>query len=624
MTQNKSSSLTQLIEVFPTWPQEDLQTALNEAGGDVYVAISRISEGHFSQWSDSTKKTALAPSTFETRPTRTDRNDRIQSRENSNYSNKSENKADSARGQRTVREQRDRPHSTGNRSSAPVKTVASIPNFNVTKSNNAIEDIPWGDSAQTPSSDRPVASLTRAAISNRAFTAPKTSFADAAASALAENPKSEIPDAPMKTISSESSIEAVTENFESELSNRSTVKDLSESVVAVEVIVSEVESILSVEAACIVEPSVIETEIFEEEEIVFMPARATPSLTMEQPAVVLPVRTNLRTNLTVRFGYDSSEDLMTPTGGAVDKAAIEDTQTTKTPITVSALESTFAMLSGSVPAAKSPEPILSQPALEVSAWETSRNSGFGAGSSANNASTGYGNFSRSRQHGGWDYEPTNSTSAANSSSTTQGSFGPAPGFSGPVSPAAPQRFVSRAAAQYEHANVYNSSNSPSGNTVNPPRFSPYEETNAADNNVSQYYTTRIAPQATSGGYPVYRGGNSFNSSRYSTSSRPYYQQHHSAAHPHHQQSPAPHQQSPAPQQQSPPTGHYNSYNPHQNYLNNYHHGYPQYSQHVDQYSHQQHQQPQQPYYQPYQPPNQYLSNSNMHHHSHHQNQHHNA
>ena len=49
-------------------------------------------------------------------------------------------------------------------------------------------------------------------------------------------------------------------------------------------------------------------EIVEEEETVFMPARATPSLTMEQPAVVMPIRTNLRSNLTVRFGYDNSEE----------------------------------------------------------------------------------------------------------------------------------------------------------------------------------------------------------------------------------------------------------------------------------------------------------------------------
>ena len=78
----------------------------------------------------------------------------------------------------------------------------------------------------------------------------------------------------------------------------------------------------------------------------------------------------------------------------------------------------------------------------------------------------------------------------------QGSFGgPAPGFSGPSSPAsaAPQRFVSRAAAQYEHSNVYtpSSASSGTGNTGNS-RFSPYEETSAAGNNVSQYYTNRTA------------------------------------------------------------------------------------------------------------------------------------
>lgn len=615
MTQSKSSSLTQLVEVFPSWPQEDLQTVLNEAGGDVYVAISRISEGHVSQWSDSTKKAVHASPTFETKTTRTDRIDRYQRHDNSSYVNKNENKTDSTRVQRPVREQRDRHQPTGSRNPAPVKNVASAPIPTTKKSKAITEDLSWGNSTEATSYECPVASLTSAAVTDRACTAPKTSFADAAASALAEKPKKQIPAASVKTIDTESYNEVKIDPFDSQPTKPIVTENVPEPSVTVEVSVPEVETALITEVL-VVESSSPKAEIFEEEEIVFMPARATPSLTMEQPAVVLPVRTNLRSNLTVRFGYDASEDLAASASTSGDKSSIEDTQPTKTPITVSALESTFAMLSASsVPVAKSPEPILSQPAPEVSAWESSRNSGFGSGSSASNTSTGYSNFPRGRQHGGWDYEPSNSTSAANASNNAQGSFGPAPGFSGPASPAAPQRFVSRAAAQYEHANVYNSSNSPTGNTVNNSRFSPYEETNAAGNNVSQYYTTRTPIQATSGGYPVYRGGNSFNSSRYSTSSRPYYQQHHSAAHPHHQQSPAS-------QQQSPSTGHYTPYNPHQNYLNNYHHGYPQYSQHADQYAHpQQHQQPQQPYYQPYQPPNQYLSNSNMHHH---QNQNHNA
>lgn len=612
MTQGKSSSITQLAEVFPSWPQEDLQTVLNEAGGDLYVAISRISEGHVSQWSDSTKKTALlTSSTFESKPTRTDRNDRIQRREHSNFGKKNENKVDGSRSQRPVREQRDRVHSTENRNIVPVKVSASTPKSNATKPSIVTEGCSWGDPFKN-------ASLTSAAVADRACKASKTSFADAAASALTEKNKKEIPATPIKTIGSELSNEVKSEAFESKIVEPIVSEDLTESSVVIEVIVPGKE-VLSAEAEVAV-TSASKVEIFEEEEIVFMPARATPSLTMEQPAVVLPVRTNLRSNINVRFGYDASEDLVAPiTSTSVDSSSIENAQPTKTPITVSALESTFAMLSASsVPAAKSPEPILSQPVAEVSAWESSRNSGFGSGPSAGNVSTVYSNFSRVRQPGGWDYEPANSTSTANPSNNAQGSFGPAPGFSGPSSPAAPQRFVSRAAAQYEHANVYNLSNSPTGNTESSPRFSPYEETNAAGNNVSQYYTTRAAPQATPGGYPVYRGGNSLNSSRYGTSNRPYYQQHHSAAHIHHQQSPAS-------QQQSQSSGQYTPYNPHQNYLNNYHHGYPQYSQHADQYAHQQqHQQPQQPYYQPYQPPNQYLSNSNMHHHSHHQNQNHNA
>lgn len=623
MTQSKNSSLIQLVEVFPSWPQEDLQAVLNEAGGDVYVAISRISEGHVSQWSDSTKKATITSPTFESRASRTDRNERGNRREYSNYSNKNENKTDNARSNRPVREQRDRTQSSGNRTTTttPSKTAIAAPKANVIKPtasnivNSVNENLSWGDSAEIEP-ERTIASMTTASVADRAITASKTSFAEAAASALAEKPqKKDIPIAPANTSYGERSVEIENEIVETQISEPAVV----EPVEVVETVIPEPELVPNNEPK-IIESIVVESDIVEEEEIVFMPARATPSLTMEQPAVVLPVRTNLRTNLTVRFGYDASEDLSASASSSVEKISVEETQPTKTPITVSALESTFAMLSTSpVSTAKSPEPILSPPVPEVSAWESSRNSGFGSGASASNSTAGYGNFSRGRHHGGWDYEPSNSAPNANPSSTIQGSFGPAPGFSGPASPAAPQRFTSRAAAQYEHSNAYNSTNSPSGSNTNNSRFSPYEETNVAGNNVSQYYTSRTSPQATSGGYPVYRGGNSFNSARYNTPSRPYYQQHPSTA-PHN------HQQAPASQQQSSSTGHYTPYNPHQNYLNNYHHGYPQYAQHADQYSHQQQhqQQPQQPYYQPYQPPNQYLSNANMHHHSHHQNQHHNA
>lgn len=596
MTQTKNSSLIQLVEVFPSWAQEDLQAVLNEAGGDVYVAISRISEGHVSQWSD-TKKTTINAPNFETRPTRNERNDRANRRENSSQYNRNENKSDNSRGQRSAREQI--------RSSAPIKasTPKSLPNPSV-----AEKELSWGDSIQTESSERVVASLTSGLVADRSVTAPKTSFAEAAASALAEKPRKEAPPAPAKLSIEEPVIETKTEDIEAPIADSAVAEVIVETVVESESIVSlNTETQIVESVASNIDPMV------EEEEIVFMPARATPSLTMEQPAVVLPVRTNLRTNLAVRFGYDASEEVATA-NNTVEKVSVDEAQPTKTPITVSALESSFGMLSTSpAPVSKSPEPILSSTVGESSAWDTSRNSGFGAGVSASNTNNGYGNFPRGRQHGGWDYEPTNTATTA-SSNAAQGSFGPAPGFSGPTSPSAPQRFVSRAAAQYEHNSVYNSSTNPASNS----RFSPYEETAAAGNNVSQYYTTRTVPQPTSGGYTGYRGGNSFNNSRYSTSSRPYYQQHHSAAAPHHQQAPVS-------QQQSSSASHYASYNPHQNYLNNYHHGYPQYGQHHEQYSHQQHQQqPQQPYYQPYQPPNQYLSNANMHHHSHNQNQHHNA
>ena len=565
MTQSKNSSLIQLTEVFPSWSQEDLLNVLNEAGGDVYVAISRISEGHVSQWSDSSKKTAMTTS-FESRPPRTDRNNRREHQGNFKNNNTLSNNSikdttDKARNQLP----RDRPQTTTARKApAPVKTATAK---TVNASNT---ELLWGESTEQTIPVKVMsvaASMVSSVVPDRP--AAKTSFAEAAASALSEKQKKKKIAAPAKV-----EIEVIVK------------ADAEVAAVAEEISVQEPELIL-VEAPVFVEepiPAVTKIEIVEDEETVFMPARATPSLTMEQPAVVMPIRTNLRTNLTIRFGYDSNEEVASPIVAAVAEKAtsvIEEIQPNKTPITVSALESTFAILSTSpAPPAKSPEPILTSSTPETSAWDNTRNSGFPSAvptSGSPNAS-GYTNFPRGRQHGGWDYESPVPTSSG-ASNSVQGSFGgPAPGFSGPS--AAPQRFVSRAAAQYEHANVYTpTSTSPgAGNTSNS-RFSPYEETSAAGNNVSQYYT------------------------------------------------PAPHhQQAATAQQQSGSPGHYSPYSHHQSYLNNYHHGYPQYPQHADQYSQPQQPQQQQPYYQPYQPPNQYMSSSNMHHHNphHHQNQHHNA
>jgi hypothetical protein len=601
MTQGKNSSMIQLIEVFPSWSQEDLSNVLNEAGGDVYVAITRISEGHVSQWSDSSKKAALTAPTFESRPARNDRSNRREGQNN----NRNENRNDNSRNQRPNNGQRDRPQQTSNRAS--VKSAVATPKPSTAKPVAVQEELSWGSSSDAATVERASASMVSANVIDRrpvsvaAVSAPKTSFAEAAASALAAKAaKKSVVEVPIVVAGPDVLI--------------------AEEVITVPEVEAVVEENVVAKRNTEISKSVSALQEFEEEEdIVSMPTIATPSLTMEQPAVVLPVRTNLRANLSVRFGYEAGEEIV----ALPEKKSAEETQSTKTPISVSALESTFAMMSATV--VKNPEPILSQPATEASAWEQPppRNVGYAAevsSTTGNSATSGYGNFSRGRQNGGWDYEPTAPSTGA--SSVAQGSFGPAPGFSGPTSPVAPQRFVSRAASQYEHPVApYNASTgAPTGNVANSSRFSPYEESDAAGNNVSQYYTSRASPQASSG--YSYRGGNSFNPSRYSgPPNRPYYQQHHP---------PAP----PSTQQQSAATGHYASYNPHQNYLNNYHHGYGQYPQHADQYSHQhqqqqpqqqQAQQPQQPYYQPYQPPNQYLSNPNIHHHAHHgQNQHHNA
>lgn len=47
------NSLVQLVDIFPDWAEEDLSLVLADCGGDVELVISRISEGHVSQWSQS-------------------------------------------------------------------------------------------------------------------------------------------------------------------------------------------------------------------------------------------------------------------------------------------------------------------------------------------------------------------------------------------------------------------------------------------------------------------------------------------------------------------------------------------------------------------------------------------
>lgn len=49
----QDSTLSQLMDIFPDWSEEDLSLALAECAGDLELVITRISEGHVSQWSQS-------------------------------------------------------------------------------------------------------------------------------------------------------------------------------------------------------------------------------------------------------------------------------------------------------------------------------------------------------------------------------------------------------------------------------------------------------------------------------------------------------------------------------------------------------------------------------------------
>ncbi|KAJ1548076.1 hypothetical protein HK096_005672, partial [Nowakowskiella sp. JEL0078] len=48
--------LSQLLQIFPDWSKQDLLTTLDEANGDLDLAVSRISEGLAQQWGDVTKQ----------------------------------------------------------------------------------------------------------------------------------------------------------------------------------------------------------------------------------------------------------------------------------------------------------------------------------------------------------------------------------------------------------------------------------------------------------------------------------------------------------------------------------------------------------------------------------------
>lgn len=51
-----ASDISRLAEIFPSINSEDLRLTLVESQGDVILAIHRISEGHFQQWSEQGKK----------------------------------------------------------------------------------------------------------------------------------------------------------------------------------------------------------------------------------------------------------------------------------------------------------------------------------------------------------------------------------------------------------------------------------------------------------------------------------------------------------------------------------------------------------------------------------------
>lgn len=515
-----SEQLANLMEVFPTWKQEDLNAVLSETGGDVYLAITRISEGHVSQWSDS-KKQPSEPQQFH------------------HKSPASRSKA--------------QPKKTVAPSPKPVERKPAAKNSN--------------EKSTKPSKIEKTENIQKIekVIENKT-TESKTSFA----AALAQKPVAEKP----AQVISEPVVQVAEPIVEAVQEQEAAAAELS---VAVE----------TPAPAPSVETVVVEEKIAEPEDdcIVKMPNRIMPSLTMEQPAVILPIRVPMRTGLSVRFGFDREESAAAATPVTEQPAAVpEPVVAQKTPISVSALESSFAMLSTAPVAESSKSPVQKN---TESFFEDS-NAGFLRQSPPS--------YNPMRQR--WDYDASVGASAA-ASVAPSSSFGPAPGFSGASAAGAAaqstgHRMSSRhyeSTGRYNDHNGYNASNRyASGGYADYHQGFMQEASSTGGNNVSQYYTNNQRQNAPSAAYAGYqRPANSFNN-RYSSSGfargsgngaagasgSSYYQ---------------PHQ-------------HYAPYAPHQSYLNNnYHQGYPQEQQ--SHYSSQQQQQ--QPYYQPYQPPHQYLS-----------------
>lgn len=598
MTKPANEQLQCLIEVFPTWKPEDLNTILNEVGGDAYLAISRISEGHVSQWSDG-KKTAPSESTFTSQKTQNNQNTR--------------NDQTKRRTERLPRKT-DRP---------PQKTTELHEQKN-TVPKKVSQDKAKPSEKSLPKAQTSVVSPVIAAT--KPIDSTKKSFADALSFSTKPINVKKVESLPVEKV------EAPVKEEESVAVEQP----------AVSPVVEEVPSIQSMEEVPVnpsepapsqcEESCACSAEVNAEDDcVVKLPSRQNmPSLTMEQPAVILPIRVPMRTGLSVRFGFDREEGVEAPSVNTSSLASIEPAASPeliaapKTSISVAALESSFAMLSAVESAkntSKSPEPALFEPATTPSYLQHSNSP------SQQPQQSPYG-----RGRSGWDYETT--ATAASSSS-----FGPAPGFSNSSSSSSSTTTATANVNPRVNRSTNYDSGYASGYTTGSNRYaSGYDyqshqaemhqgfiqsvTTSATDaNNVSQYYTSnrgniQSVPTQSSSGYPMYhRQANSFNNAgnRYSnglsrgnapttgvsSAAAPYYQ----------------------PQQQ-----HYTTqYSAHQSYLNSYHHphhhnhqgGYHHPSaqdQSSSQQHHQQHHQSHiyshQPYYQPYQPPHQYLSNNN--------------
>ncbi len=524
-----------LIEVFPTWKADDLNAVLNEVGGDAYLAINRISEGHVNQWSDGKKSSS----------------------------------EDTFSAQKNQRKPRNEPLE---RKPFVKRVVTQEPSKKVLTSSTAAR-IP---SKPEVSWDSPAPS--NAKISSSPSTS-KTSFADALSSSTKPAPIQK----PEKVEVEVAAV--VVENVEA-------VAVVEEPIAAP--VLAEPEVVAKCEEVC-----ACNAEVIEDDFVVQLPSRPNiPSLTMEQPAVILPIRVPMRTGLSVRFGFDREEGVDAPsvntsslTASSELIAPTEHISATKTSISVAALESSFAMLSATE-SSKSPEPAFFETPSAPTYLHHHHQS------SASSPQPQVSAYSRGRS--GWDYEaPSNS------------SFGPAPGFSGSstsasnVAPHMNRNHYESGANRYASSSAASSYND--YQTHQAEMNQSFMTATGANNNVSQYYTSNTGNRSnTSTSYPPMMYNRPSAGTRYSTGlNRP-----NSANVASSSSSPA--SSFSTAQYYQPQQQHYaNPYSTHQTYLahQGYHHPSAAQDQPQQQQSHH-HLYNHQPYYQPYQPPHQYLSNNN--------------